>query len=358
VKIAGPDLASIEATAIAIERVAKMVSGVSSAFAERLTGGRYVDIEIDRQRIAQYGLTIAEVQTIIATAIGGENIDQTVEGLARFPINVRYPRELRDSLTRLRELPFLAMNGQLLTLGTIATLSIKDGPPQIKSENARLSGWVYIDVNTPNLGLVVRQLRDAVTHEVALPAGVAVSYSGQYEYLVRAEARLALVGPAVIAIIFVLLLVIFTRVSEALLIMLTIPCASVGGLWLLHYLGYQTSVATGVGFIALTGVAAEFGIVMLWYLRQAVERHGAIHGLLDVAQLKDAIREGAVSRVRPKAMTAAVILAGLVPILIGTGTGSEVMRRIAAPMVGGMVTAPLLSLFVIPAAFLLLRRQK
>ncbi|MSR13640.1 MAG: efflux RND transporter permease subunit [Gammaproteobacteria bacterium] len=358
VKISGPDPVTIERTARAIEKIAKVTPGVSSALAERLTGGRYLDIEIDRQQIAQYGLTVAEIQTIIAAAVGGENIDQTVEGLARFPINVRYPRELRDSLTRLRELPFVASNGQLLTLGAVATVKINDGPPQIRSENARLSGWVYVDVNSSDLGRVVRDLRTGIAAQVPLPVGVTVTYSGQYEYLARATARLQWVAPAVIAIIFVLLLVVFARVSEALVIMLTIPCASVGGLWLLYSLDYQRSVATGVGFIALTGVAAEFGIVMLWYLRQALERQVASGITIDIEQLKAAIREGAVSRVRPKAMTAAVILAGLLPILLGTGTGSEIMRRIAAPMVGGMVTAPLLSLFVIPAAFFLLQRKK
>jgi len=355
VKIAGASISDIDRVALSVEQVAKSVPGVSSALAERLTGGRYVDVNIDRAAAARYGLNIADVQSIVASAVGGQNIGETVEGLARYPVNVRYPREMRDSLEGLRNLPVVTASGQQLTLGAVAGISVNDGPPMLKTENARLSGWVYVDVRGRDLASVVSDLRAAVAQKVVLDSGMSIAYSGQFEYLERASARLKLVVPATLLIIFVLLYLTFGRLDEAALILGTLPFAMVGGVWFLFLAGYNMSVATDVGFIALAGVSAEFGVVMLIYLKQAAARRAA-HGCLDAADLDDAIREGAVLRVRPKAMTVAVILAGLVPILLGSGTGSEIMSRIAAPMVGGMVTAPLLSLFVIPAAYQLMRR--
>jgi len=357
VKVAGSNLTQIDEVTQAIERVAKAVPGVSSALAERLTGGRYIDVDIDRVAAARYGLNIADVQAIVAGAIGGENVGETIEGLARFPISVRYPREWRDSLSKLEQLPIYTPAGSQITLGTVARIKVSDGPPMLKSENARPSGWVYVDVRGRDLASVVADLRRAIEAQVPLQAGISVSYSGQFEFLERANARLKLVVPATLMIIFVLLYLCFSRFSEALLIMATLPFALTGGIWFLYLLGYHLSVATGVGFIALAGVAAEFGVIMLLYLKNAWAERQA-RGQDDEAALLAAIREGAVQRVRPKAMTVAVIIAGLLPILLGGGTGNEVMSRIAAPMVGGMLSAPLLSLFVLPAAYLLLRRRK
>ncbi|NBF08140.1 efflux RND transporter permease subunit [Pseudomonas sp. Fl4BN1] len=356
VKIAGTNLTEIDAATQAVEHVAKDVPGVSSALAERLTGGRYIDVDIDRKAAARYGLNIADVQSIVAGAIGGENIGETIEGLARFPINVRYPREWRDSLGALEQLPIYTPLGSQITLGTVAKIKVSDGPPMLKSENARPSGWVYIDVRGRDIASVVADLRRAVSEQVKLQPGMSLSYSGQFEFLERANARLKLVVPATLLIIFVLLYLTFARFDEAVLIMATLPFALSGGAWFIYLLGFNLSVATGVGFIALAGVSAEFGVIMLLYLKNAwAEREDL--GDNTERGLVAAIREGAVQRVRPKAMTVAVIIAGLLPILLGSGTGSEVMSRIAAPMVGGMVTAPLLSLFVIPAAYRLMRRR-
>ncbi|MBA4361751.1 MAG: CusA/CzcA family heavy metal efflux RND transporter [Pseudomonas sp.] len=357
VKIAGSNLMEIDAATQAVQRAAKDVPGVSSALAERLTGGRYVDVDIDRKAAARYGLNIADVQSIVAGAIGGENVGETIEGLARFPINVRYPREWRDSLGALEQLPIYTPLGSQITLGTVAKVKVSEGPPMLKSENARPSGWVYIDVRGRDIASVVADLRRVVSDQVKLQPGMSLSYSGQFEFLERANARLKLVVPATLLIIFVLLYLTFARFDEALLIMATLPFALTGGAWFLYLLGFNLSVATGVGFIALAGVSAEFGVIMLLYLKNAwAERVEA--GDSTERGLIAAISEGAVQRVRPKAMTVAVIIAGLLPILLGSGTGSEVMSRIAAPMVGGMVTAPLLSLFVIPAAYRLMRLRR
>ncbi|AYC33075.1 efflux RND transporter permease subunit [Pseudomonas cavernae] len=356
VKVAGSNLTEIDQVTQAVERAAKSVPGVSSALAERLTGGRYIDVDIDRQAAARYGLNIADVQSIVAGAIGGENVGETIEGLARFPINVRYPREWRDSLGALEQLPIYTPQGGQITLGTVARIKVNDGPPMLKSENARPSGWVYIDVRGRDIASVVADLRRVVGEQVKLQPGMSLSYSGQFEFLERANARLKLVVPATLLIIFVLLYLTFARFDEACLIMATLPFALTGGAWFLYLLDFNLSVATGVGFIALAGVAAEFGVIMLLYLKNAwAEREDT--GDNTERGLVAAIREGAVQRVRPKAMTVAVIIAGLLPILLDSGTGSEVMSRIAAPMVGGMVTAPLLSLFVIPAAYRLMRRR-
>jgi len=355
VKVSGANLAELDRIAREVEGVAKGVPGVSSALAERLTGGRYVDVRIDRAAAARFGLNIDDVQSIVSGAIGGETIGQTVEGLARYPISVRYPRELRDSLEGLRALPILTPGGAQITLGTVAQVEIADGPPMLKSENGRPTTWVYVDVRGRDLASVVGDLRQAVGQKVRLSPGVSLSYSGQFEYLQRAADRLKIVVPATLLIIFVLLYVIFRRFDEAGLIMATLPFALTGGIWTLYLAGFHQSVATGVGFIALAGVSAEFGVVMLIYLKHAMEALGPDPS---PAQVEAAVREGALLRVRPKAMTVAVILAGLAPILWGHGAGSEVMSRIAAPMIGGMLTAPLLSMFVIPAGYLLLRRRQ
>jgi Cu(I)/Ag(I) efflux system membrane protein CusA/SilA len=357
VKVAGPDLAEIDRITGEIERAIKPVAGVTSALAERLTGGRYLDVTIDRDRASRFGLNIADVQEVVASAIGGDNVGETVEGLRRFPINVRYPREFRDSVERLRELPIQTERGAQIRLADVADIRITDGAPMVKSENARLSGWVYVDLHGRDLRSAVHEMQGVVAAKVKLPPGYSVSWSGQFEYLERATARLMYVVPFTLLIVFVLLFLTFRRVDEAVLIMATLPFALVGGVWLLWLLGHDVSVASGVGFIALTGVAAEFGVIMLLYLKQAWEARVAA-GEDGEADLLDAIREGAVLRVRPKAMTVAVIFAGLVPIMIAHGTGSEVMQRIAAPMVGGMITAPLLSMLVIPAVYLLMRRRR
>lgn len=357
VKVYGTELAQIDKATQAVEKIAKTVPGVSSALAERLTGGRYIDVDIDRVAAARYGLNIADVQTIVAGAIGGQTIGETVEGLARYPINLRYGREWRDSISDLRNLPIYTPQGSQITLGTVAKVQVTDGPPMLKSENARLSGWVYVDVRGRDMAAVVGDLRERISEGVQLESGMSISYSGQFEFMERANAKLKLVVPATLLIIFVLLYLTFARFGEALLIMATLPFALTGGVWFLYLLGYNLSVATGIGFIALAGVSAEFGVIMLLYLKNAwIERIDA--GAQSEDALLDAIREGAVQRVRPKAMTVAVIIAGLLPILWGSGTGSEIMSRIAAPMVGGMITAPLLSLFVLPAAYLLMRRRQ
>ncbi|MEO8384499.1 MAG: CusA/CzcA family heavy metal efflux RND transporter, partial [Betaproteobacteria bacterium] len=357
IKVAGANLKEIERISGEIERVVKNVPGVTSALAERVTGGRYVDINIDRLAAARYGMNVSDVQSLVSAAIGGDNIGETVEGLQRFPISVRYPREIRDSVENLRNLPIVTERGAQITLSTIAEVKITDGPPMLKSENARLSGWVYVDIRGRDLQSAVDDMRKAVAKDVKVTPGYSIAWSGQFEYLERASAKMKIVVPFTLMIIFVLLYLTFKRFDEAVLIMATLPFALVGGLWLMYLLGFAMSVASAVGFIALAGVSAEFGVIMLLYLKHAWEKQLAL-GHDDRDALLAAIREGAVLRVRPKAMTVAVILAGLFPIMIGTGTGSEVMQRIAAPMVGGMITAPLLSMFVVPAVYLLMRRKK
>jgi Cu(I)/Ag(I) efflux system membrane protein CusA/SilA len=358
VKVSGTNLQEVDRLASAVEQAVKNVPGVTSAFAERLTGGRYIDVKIDRDRAARYGLNIADVQSVVSAAIGGDNIGETVEGLQRFPINLRYPRELRDSVQKLRGLPVLTERGAQIRLGDVAAIQIADGPPMLKSENARLSGWVYIDIRGRALSVAVRDMQQAVARDVKLPAGYALSWSGQFEFLERAVAKLKVVVPATLLIIFVLLYLNFRRFDQALLIMATLPFALVGGLWLIYLLGYNLSVAVAVGFIALGGVAAEIGVVMLVYVNQSVAARSAESRLSTEDDLIQAIADGAALRVRPIAMTVAVIIAGLLPVMWGSGTGSEIMRRIAAPMIGGMVTATLLSMLVVPAAYLLLSTRK
>jgi copper/silver efflux system protein len=354
IKVLGTDLATMQAVADRIETVAKTVPGVSSAIAERPTSGRYIDVAIRRDVAARYGLTQERVQQLIATVVGGDPIGQTVEGRERYPIVVRYPRVERDSIEALRQLPIIAASGAQVTLGQVADIAVEAGPSMLKSEDGQLATYVYVDTAGSDLGTVAASLQRSVAQQITLPPGTTVAWSGQFEYLASAMQRLKLVVPIALVIIFLLIYAVFRRVSEALLIMASVPLALVGGLWLIWLLGHAVSVATIIGFIALAGVAAEFGVVMLLYLRQAWDHQLALNPQAGIDELDAAIREGAVQRVRPKAMTVAVILAGLFPILLGHGAGSEVMQRIAAPMIGGMLTAPLLSMLVIPAAFRLL----
>ncbi|HHH0688021.1 TPA: CusA/CzcA family heavy metal efflux RND transporter [Yersinia enterocolitica] len=362
IKVSGTVLADIDATALSIEEVAKTVPGVFSALAERLEGGRYIDVNINREKAARYGMTVGDVQLFISSAIGGAMVGETVEGVARYPINIRYPQGFRDGPEALRQLPILTPLKQQITLGDVANVKIISGPTMLKTENARPASWIYIDARGRDMVSVVNDLKKAISEKVKLKPGTSVSFSGQFELLEHANKKLKLMVPMTIMIIFVLLYLAFRRFDEALLILMSLPFALIGGIWFLYWQGFHMSVATGTGFIALAGVAAEFGVVMLMYLRHAIEEDPRLTNpaTFTAAGLDDALYHGAVLRVRPKAMTVAVIIAGLLPILWGTGAGSEVMSRIAAPMIGGMITAPLLSMFIIPAAYKLiwLRRHK
>jgi copper/silver efflux system protein len=358
VKIAGTDLKVIDTLARQVEAVARQVPGVTSAFADRSTGGRYVDVDIDRDRAARYALNVSDVQSIVSAAIGGDTIAETVEGLQRFPINVRYPREVRDSVQSLRDLPVLTERGAQIRLGDVADVRIAEGPAMIKSENGRLSGWVYVDVRGRALNSAVRDLQRSVARQVRLPSGYSISWSGQFEYLERATERLRIVVPATLVIILGLLYFTFGRFRDAAVVIATLPFALVGGFWLMYLLGYNMSVASAVGFIALGGVAAEIGIVMLVYLSHATADREASGRLRDEADLTQAILQGAALRIRPVAMTVAVIIAGLLPIMWGSGAGSEIMRRIAAPMIGGMITAALAAVLLVPAAYSLSRGHR
>ena len=357
IKIGGADLTTLAKLGEEVERLMKKVPGASSVIAERVTGGRYIDVKIDRLKIARYGLNIDDVQLLISSAIGGANIGEKIDGLARYPINVRFPRELRDSVDKLKSLPIVTEKGATVPLGEVAEVKVTDGPPMIKSENARPNVWVYVDIQDRDLGSFVKDAKAMLDKELQLPAGYSLAWSGQFEYFERASKRLSYVIPMTLGIIFILLFLAFKRITPAILILGSLPFALVGAIWFLYFLGYNFSIASGVGMIALLGLAAEFGIIMLVYLDEAIERYRAAGKLNTKEDYYDALIEGAALRLRPKAMTVAVILAGLIPILIGTGTGSEAMSRIAAPMVGGMLTAPLLSLFVLPAAYMLLRRK-
>lgn len=349
IKIAGTDLNVIQSIGERVEQVIRQLPETSSVFSERVGGARYIDIEIDRDKAAHYGISVSDVHEVIDLAVGGKNLTYTVEGRERYPINLRYPRHVRDSIDALNELPVFLSTGEQIRLQEVAKLTIKDGPALIKTEDARLNGWVYIDINDSDMGSYVKKAQELVSEQVSLPAGYSISWSGQYQYLIRAVERLQYIVPVTLVLIFVLLYLNFRNMTEALMVMGALPLALVGGVWLLYLLDYNLSVAVGVGFIALAGVAAEFGVVMLLYLNQAIIKHQPA----TAAELRECVIEGAVLRVRPKAMTVAVIFAGLLPIMIGAGTGSELMQRIAAPMIGGMITAPLVSMLVIPVLFYL-----
>ena len=359
IKVAGPDLEVIEGVGKELERVLANVDGTASVYSERVAGGRYVDVDIDRKRASRFGLNINDVQDVVRSAVGGMNVTQTVEGLERYPVNVRYPQRVRDSVEQLKLLPIVTPQGARIALADVADVKVVDGPPAIKSENARLNGWTYVDISGRDLGSYVAEAQQVVADQIELPAGYSLAWSGQYEYMVRAKERLSVVGPITLAIIVLLLFLNFRRFAEVAIIIGTLPMALIGGLWLLYLLDYELSVAVGVGFIALAGVAVEIGVVMLVYLNQAIRQHRATAKsegrALTIEDVQQAVVDGAVLRVRPIMMTVAAIIAGLLPIMLGSGTGSEVMRRIAAPMVGGMVSATILTLIVIPALFLLWR---
>lgn len=329
-----------------IKQVVRGVPGVTSALVERLAGGCYIDIDIDRPKAARYGVSVKELQSIVSVVVGGENIGETIEGRERYPINLRYPREIRDSLQKLKNLPVITASGGQISLSELADIRISDGPPMLKSENARLSDWIYVDIRGRNLKSAVQDMQRAVEQQVKLPEGVSLSWSGQFEYLERATTKLKVILQFTLLIIFILLYVTFSKVKDALLIMGTLPFSLIGGLRLLYLLGYNLSVA------------AEFGVIMVLYLNHAIEKHQQSDETLALPLLREAIHEGAVSHVRPKVMTVATIMAGLLPIMWGGGSGAEVMQRIAAPMVGGMVTGPLLSMLVIPAFYLLTHRKR
>jgi Cu(I)/Ag(I) efflux system membrane protein CusA/SilA len=359
VKVAGPDLKVIQEIGKDIERILTPVPGTVSVFSERVVGGRYVIVDINRTASSRYGLNIADVQEVVRTAVGGMNVTETIEGLERYPVNLRYPRDVRDSETRLAELPIQTPIGAQIALGDIADVRIVSGPGVIKSENARLNGWIYIDIQNRDLGSYVSEAKQVVAEQLNLPSGYSLNWSGQYEYMERAKEKLSTVVPVTLAIIVLLLYLNFRRITEVFIILTTLPLALVGGIWLMYLLNYDMSVAVGVGFIALAGVSVEIGVVMLVYLNQAYRRQQDKAFLekraVDITELRQAVIEGALLRVRPIMMTVAAIIAGLLPIMLGSGTGSEVMRRIAAPMVGGMISATILTLLVIPATFLIWR---
>jgi Cu(I)/Ag(I) efflux system membrane protein CusA/SilA len=357
VKISGPDVNEIERIGKRIETILLAVPGTNSAYSERVAGGRYIEIIPRRLEAARLGLNVDDINELVSAAVGGINITQTVEGRERYTVNLRFPREQRDDVKKLQQLPLVTAEGAQVPLSQVAEVKVVDGPPILKSENARLNGWVFVDIRGVDLGSYVDRARSAVREQIELPPGYSIAWSGQYEYMVRAQQKLLQVVPLTLIIIFVLLYLALRDAWEAILVMLSLPFALVGGFWLLLLLDFNLSVAVTVGFIALAGVAAEFGVVMLVYLDNALDACRRQGGQISNAALRDAIMEGAVLRVRPKAMTVAVIIAGLLPIMLSEGTGSEVMQRIAAPMIGGMVTAPLLSMFVIPAVYYLQQRR-
>ena len=361
VKIAGPDLKVIQQVGKQLEEIIKQVPGTVSVYSERVAGGRYITIDIDRRAAARFGLNIEDVQEVVRTALGGMQVTQSVEGLERYPVNLRYPREVRDSLEKIRALPVVTPAGAHIPLEEVADIRVESGPGMIKTENARLNGWTYIDIEGRDLGSYVVEAQKAVAEKLKLPAGYSVSWSGQYEYMVRAKEKLATVVPVTLVIIVLLLYLNFRNFTEVLIIIGTLPLALVGGIWLLYLLDYNLSVAVGVGFIALAGVSVEIGVVMLVYLNQALRRirEEVAHRdrRLTREDVRQAVIEGALLRVRPIMMTVAAIVSGLLPIMLGGGTGSEVMRRIAAPMVGGMVSATLLTLIVLPAVFLVWKQR-
>ena len=361
VKIAGPNLEEIQKIGKRIEEVLKDVPGTVSVYSERVAGGRYITVDINRRAAARFALNIADVQEVISTAVGGMGVAETVEGLERYPVNIRYPRDVRDSLEKLRNLPVITPAGAHIPLAEVADVRIESGPGMIKTENARLNGWVYIDIDARDLGSYVIEAQRIVAAQVKLPTGYSITWSGQYEYMLRAKERLSAVVPATLAVIILLLYLNFRSITEVLIIIGTLPMALIGGFWLIYLLDYNLSVAVGVGFIALAGVAVEIGVLMLVYLNQALQQQRQKakkeQRRLTRSDINRAVINGALLRVRPIMMTVTAIIAGLLPIMLGGGTGSEVMRRIAAPMVGGMVTATLLTLVVIPAVFLIWKQQ-
>lgn len=361
IKVAGQDLIEIQKIGQQLEQILKDVPGTASVYSERVAGGRYIKVDIQREQAARYGLNIADVQQVIATAIGGMNVSQTVEGLERYPINLRYPQDYRDSPEQLALLPIITPAGQRIALADVANVYIEDGPPAIKSEDARLNGWTFVDIDGMDVGSYVEQAMEVVAQQLNLPAGYSVTWSGQYEYMLRAKEKLSYVIPLTLAIIIVLLYMNFRNFTEIAIILGTLPLAVIGSIWLMYLLGYNFSVAVAVGFIALAGVTVEIGIIMLTYLNQAYRQ------LIDTChkrgvqplkeELLDAVTQGAGLRVRPVMMTTVSTIAGLLPIMLSDGTGAEVVSRIAAPMVGGMISALILTLLVLPVVYYLWRKQ-
>ncbi|WP_114395205.1 efflux RND transporter permease subunit [Oleisolibacter albus] len=362
IKISGPDLDRLERLATAVETALKSVPGTTSAYAERPAGGRYIDADVDRMAAARYGLSVAQIQQVVRTAVGGEAVTQTVEGTRRFPVNLRYPQPWRDSPDALAALPLVTPSGVHITLGDVARVRVSDGPAMLRSENARPTAWVFVDIAGRDLGGYVREAKQRVADAVSLPPGYALAWTGQFESLARVEARMTAIVPLTVALIALMLWLTLREGVEVLMVLASLPVALAGGVWLLWGLDFHLSVAVGVGFIALAGVAVETAVIMLVYLTLALKRHAALAAAagraMTVDDLRAAIVEGALLRLRPKAMTVVTIFAGLLPIMLGGGTGAEVMRRIAAPMVGGMVTATLLTLLVIPALYLLWQRAR
>lgn len=360
IKIAGPDLDEIARIGEEVEAIIETLDGTASVYAERVTGGRFVDIDVNRLEAARFGLNVADVHDVVRTAIGGMTVTESVEGAERYPVNLRYPRDYRNSVAALQSLPVITPTGAEIPLGRVANITIADGPGVIRSENARTNGWVYVDIAGVDIGTYVAEAQEAIATYVDLPPGYSISWSGQYEFMERAKAKLAIVVPVTLVIILLLLFLNFRRLTPVLMIMGTLPLALVGGVWLLDVLGYNLSVAVGVGFIALAGVAVEIGVLMIVYLEQALSRRretaNAEGRVVVASDVEGAVVEGALMRVRPIMMTVIATVGGLLPIMLGSGTGSEVMRRIAAPMVGGMTSATILTLLVIPAAFLIWQR--
>ncbi|SGZ04913.1 efflux RND transporter permease subunit [Moritella viscosa] len=352
IKIAGEKLIEIEKIGKQIEKILLNVPGTASAYAERVVGGRYVKIDIEREKAARYGLNIADVQEVISTAVGGVNVTQTIEGLERYPVNIRYPQSYQDSIEQMKLLPLITPLGARIALSDVANIYVEDGAPMIKTENSRPNGWIYVDIEGRDLGSYVVDAQKAVAEQLVLPAGYSITWSGQYEYMQRAKDTLSVVIPATLAIIVLLLYLAFRRVGEVLLILGTLPLAMIGGIWLLYLLNYNFSIAVGVGFIALAGVSVEIGVIMLVYLNQSLASVQAA-GNFTKAKLQQAVMDGAGLRVRPIMMTVATVIIGLIPIMYGDGTGSQVMQRIAAPMIGGMASAIILTLLVLPASFYL-----
>ena len=356
IKLMGPDLAELSAIGEKIEAIVSELPDTLSAYSERVVGGNFIDITVRRGDAARFGLTVSDVQDVIKSAIGGMNISYTVEGLERYPINVRYPRELRSDLESLKRVAVPTPMGHAVPLVQVADITITKGAPAIKSENARRTAWIYVDLKTSDVGGYVKQAKQVIAQQVTLPPGVSIVWSGQFEYMERANKRLSVVVPLILAIIFLLLFIHFRSITESLIVMLTLPFALVGGIWLMAFSGYNLSVAVAVGFIALAGLAAETGVVMLVYLDGTYDRWKSEGRLKSLADLKAIITEGAVDRVRPKLMTVATTTIGLLPVMYGTETGTRVMKRIAAPMVGGLVSSTILTLVILPAIYLIWKR--
>jgi len=353
-KISGPDLSVIEEIGKDVESIINQLPDTASVYAERAVGARYIDIDIDRDSAAHFGLNIAEIEEVASIALGGMNLTMTLEGRQRYAVNLRYPQSMRDSIKKLKELPLIATEDIHVMLQDLAEIKIANGPAVIKSENARLNSWVFISNKQGDIGSYVESAKQALDEKLSLPAGYSLSWSGQYQFMQRAEKRMQTIVPVTIFIIFILLYLSFRNVAESIIVMISVPLALVGGIWLLYVLNYHMSVAVAVGFIALAGVAAEFGVVMIVYLKEAVIRHNPTNE----QELMKSVIDGAAHRIRPKTMTAAVIIASLLPIMLGSGTGSEVMRRIAAPMIGGMITAPLVSMVLIPVIYFLWQKKR